>query len=227
MESVSMPLLANYAYSGMDLKKGSWLVINDDMGHDAVSFFSEEFTGLGGEMTEGAVFEATEMDLRNKISKVMENDPEFIIVLGRGAAMINACRQIRERDADIPIFGNTTMENDIIWEALGTLGDNIWYPKPYVDYESERYIRINGKFLESFGHEMNWLSVYGFSIANYLARGLKESKGDKYAMKEYLQNLNYPSIRGLLTMNEDSDVNVVNVICQRKNGKSIIVDINE
>ncbi|MCK4568770.1 MAG: ABC transporter substrate-binding protein [Bacteroidales bacterium] len=223
LESVIMPLMASYAYSGLEMRKGSWLVINDDMGADAVKFFSEKFAEEGGEMIKGEVFEASEMDLRNKINKVMANDPDFIIVIGRGSAMINACRQIRERDREIPILSNNTVDNDIVWEALGGNESNIWFPRPYTDLESIRYRKVNERFKEKYGHEMNWLNIYGVSIANYLTQGLRKSGGDKESMRNYLMTLNVPSLRGMLVMNESSDVNIPHEIFRRLDGKSIAV----
>jgi len=221
IESETMPLMASYAYSGLNLSKGSWLVVNDDMGRDAVAHFSTQFTKLGGEMISGQLFEISEMDLRNKISKVLDSDPEFIIVIGRGSAMINACRQIRERSMNLPIIGNNTMDNNNFWKALGTAGNNFWFPRPYTDYNSSGYIQANEQLKTKFGHEMNWLNLYGISIANYLAQGLTESSGDKEKVKAYLQNLKIQSIRGLLVMNKNGDVNTPHVVYRRKDGYSI------
>jgi len=137
LESEIMPMMASFTISQLGLEQGSSLVINDDMGVDAVHFFSVEFLKRGGRMLDGEVFEATDMDLRNKISKVMSENPDFIIVAGRGSAMINALRQIREYSSDIPIISNNTVDNTMVWEALKENGNNIWFPRPFTDYESK------------------------------------------------------------------------------------------
>lgn len=219
-----MPLLASFAYSGLELTKGSYLVVNDDMGNDAARFFKEKFNELGGEFEDGERFEPGDLDLRNKISKLMDEGPEFILVIGRGASMINACRQIRERDDNIPILGNNTLDNETVWDALGESGNNFWFPRPKLDFNSKRFVRANERYIEIYGQDMNWLNIYGFSIANYLARGLKESGGDKYLLKNYLKTLNVQSIRGKLVMNDAGDVDMPHIICERKNGQSIIID---
>ena len=151
---------------------------------------------------------------------IMQHDPEFILVIGRGSAMINACRQIRERDPEIIIFSNNTMDNERVWEALGDNANNILFPRPFVDLMSDRYVLANNKFTTSHGHEMNWLNIYGFSIANYLARGLKWSNGEKELMRDYLTTLDVESIRGNLKMAENHDVLVPNVIFRRSGGKN-------
>jgi branched-chain amino acid transport system substrate-binding protein len=221
LESEIMPLLASYAYDGLDLRRGSWLVINDDMGKDAVDFFSERFTELGGEMPGGEVFEPSELDLRNKINKVMDNDPDFIIVVGRGSAMINAIRQIRERAPELPIICNNTVDNEMVWTALGEDGDFIWYPRPYIDFSARLYNKANDRFKAKHGEDMNWLNIYGMSIVTYLVKGLRNSEGERESMREYLRTLDVPSIRGRLVMDENSDVNVPHVVYTRINGQSM------
>ena len=69
--------------------------------------------------------------------------------------------------------------------------------------------------------------MYGVSIANYLSRGLKETGGDREKMKEYLKNLKFKSIRGELIMDENHDVIVPHMICQRKDGVSVPVYVTE
>ncbi|MEN8223758.1 MAG: ABC transporter substrate-binding protein [Bacteroidota bacterium] len=227
LEMETMPLLASYAYSGMDLKKGSWLVVNDDMGTDVVKFFSDKFIEQGGEMTEGEVFDPTEMDLRNKINKIMEHGPEFIIVAGRGATMINAIRQLRERDMDIPVICNNTVDNDKVWQALGEKGNHILFPRPYTDFMSDRYMKVNERFRLKYGSDLNWLNTYGISIANYVTRGLIASGDSKEAMRDFLKTLNAQSIRGMLVMDANSDVKTPHTIFRRMNNVSTAVEINE
>jgi ABC-type branched-subunit amino acid transport system substrate-binding protein len=227
MESDIMPMMATYAYDGLDFRKGSYLVVNDDMGRDAVKYFFETFESLGGEMLEGSSFETSDMDFRNKINKVMDGDPQFILVAGRGSSMINACRQIRERYPELPIFGNNTIDNDMVWDALGESGNLFWFPRPFADLENKRYVRANQRFKDRHGYDINWLNLYGISMGNYVARGLQKSGGDKEAMKNYLKNLNVQSIRGNLVMNENRDVQISHMVCQRKDGENIVVEINE
>jgi len=221
LESVNMPLLAAYAYTEMGLGKGTYLVVNDDMGRDAVKFFSEAFTLLGGSIIPGEVFEAAEMDLRNKINKIVAFDPEFIIVIGRGSAMINALRQIRERDPDIPIFSNNTVDNEQIWEALHEKGNNIWFPRPFSNRQGDAVVKADNMFREKYGHGMNWLNIYGVSIGNYLVKGLKRTGGEKDSLRQYLEGLDVQTIRGRLVMNENHDVTGATEIFTRHKGETV------
>lgn len=221
LESDNMPMMASYVHDVLNLKKGSSLVINDDTGEEVVFYFTQAFTEKGGEMIEGEVFEAAEMDLRNKINKVMAEDPQFVIVVGRGSAMINAVRQIRERDQDIPIIGNNTFDNDQVWEALGDNAENCYFPRPYIDPNNGKFKKANERFFKLHGREMNWVNIYGVSTASYIVTGLRKTAGDPEKMREFLSNLNTQSIRGMLIMNENSDVLTPHEVFERTGGKSV------
>lgn len=224
LESGNMPLLASYVAKGLELKKGSYLVVNDETGEDVVKYFSDAFLSEGGEMLEGEVFEAGEMDLRNKVSKVMDDNPEFVIVVGRGSALINAVRQLREQDPDIVIVSNNMVDNEQVWKALSNNDENIYFPRPFIDLENDRYINASKRFLSEYGTEMSWWNAHGISIANYLARGLKESGGDPELLRDYLATLSAPTIRGVINMNENSDVITPHLVFKRSGGRSVPVN---
>ena len=95
--------------------------------------------------------------------------------------------------------------------------------KAFTDYESKLYKNANDRFRSKYGQDINWLNMYGMSIANYLAKGLKASEGDPESMRKYLQTLHVESIRGSLQMNEYGDVSMPHVVYHRKNGKSVPV----
>lgn len=222
-EAEIMPLLANYAFKEMGLDKASYLVVNDDMGEDAVKFFEKQFTELGGRMYDGEVFASSETDLRNKISKIMEDDPQLLIVMGRGSAMINACRQIRERHPDIPIFGNNTMDNDVFWEGIGNEAGDFYFPRHSIDHSGKRYLQANTAFRERYGYDLNHFNIYGLSIGNYLARGLEQSGGLQEKMRDFMKNLDIESVRGRLQMSEKHDVLARSVVVRRSKGLDEVV----
>ena len=86
------------------------------------------------------------------------------------------------------------------------------------------YQKVSEKFILKYGHEMNWLNIFGTSTASYLIHALKKTKGDKEALKEFLRNLDVQSIRGRLVMNENSDVIVPHLVYVRSGGQSIPVN---
>ena len=74
-----------------------------------------------------------------------------------------------------------------------------------------------------YGHEMNWLNIYGLTTASYLVKAFRKTAGDKEALRNYLATLDEPSLRGQLRMNENGDVVVDHIVHMRKNGESVPV----
>ncbi len=216
-EPVYMPLLANVAWKE-GYKKGSCLVINDDFGLDVRSYFTDAFETLGGEMDEGEVFEASEMNLRNKIISVTSSEPDFIVMAGRGAAMINGVRQIRDDYPNIPLFLPVSIDDEKIWKALGSAGNGIVFARINIEISNPGYIRANEYFNASKGRPMNWMNVYGYSIANYLCEGFYLHGCSADSMKNYLENLSLNSVRGKLMMDEKREVKTSLNIFRREHG---------
>ncbi len=221
LESTYMPVLAEFAYNKENFHHGAYLVINDDFGLDARHFFIERFMELGGLSINGEVFETTDLDMRNKVNKLLAMDPEFILLVGRGSAMINACRQIREVSKDIRIYSSSSINNKTIWQGLGSAGDGIVFPTIAVDEDTPGFIEVNEAFKSIYQQDMNWVNTYGYTIANYLTDGFTKAGKDKEALKSYLKNLDFISLRGHLLMNENSDVITPVDLYKRENGYSI------
>jgi ABC-type branched-subunit amino acid transport system substrate-binding protein len=135
--------------------------------------------------------------------------------------MINAIRQVREQDPDIPIIGGNTMDNELVWKALGAGSKHIYFPGPYIDTEVNLYKKASARFLEKFGHEINWCNIYGFTTANYLVKAFKHTYGDKAALRKFMENLNENSLRGNLRMTDNGDVDVNIVVRTRENGRTV------
>ncbi|MBU2651378.1 MAG: ABC transporter substrate-binding protein [Bacteroidetes bacterium] len=222
-EPVYMPMLARYA-ANLGLKKGSALVVNDDFGLDARYHFGQRFVSLGGNMDPGEVFDASDTDLRNKISSVLSSDPDFILVVGRGAAMINGIRQIREKNPDLPLFLPVSIDDDMIWNALGEAANGIIFARIDINSQHPGFLKVDSVFNETYGYNIKWMNIYGYSIACYLCRGFYENGCDPDSMRSYLETLDYSCLRGLIHMDASREVIAPLKIVRRFQGETIQVN---
>ena len=220
-ESHYMPIMANYAFNKAEYRFGTSLVINDDFGLDARKFFESSFRELGGTMDNGEVFDVSEMDHRTKINKLLSDNPDFVLIVGRGAAMINACRQIKEVDKDLPILTTVSINNKNIWDGLGDVANGIVFAEIDVNKNTEVYRMINNRSEEIYGQQLNWLNIYGYTTGKYLAEIIYKFGSDKEKIKTALKRLKVNSLRGNIYMNKNREVITPLVIQKHENGVNV------
>lgn len=227
LESNYMPLMADYSYNIADYRKGTSLVINDNFGLDAKKYFNVAFKEYGGSMLGGEVFDVSDMDHRTKINKILSENPDFVLVVGRGSAMINACRQIKEVDADMPILSTISINNRNIWKGLGKSGDGIVFAEITVDKNSQEYINANLRYENINGYPLNWINIYGYTIGKYLCGIFYTYGNNKDSIASALNRLNVSSIRGKLIMNSKREVITPLLVYKHVDGKNIPVNRKE
>jgi len=224
LESNYMPLIADYAFNDAGYRKGTSLVINDDFGLDAKMFFSDVFEEFGGSMFSGEVFDVSDMDHRTKINKILSENPDFVVVVGRGSAMINACRQIKDVNPDMPILSTVSINNKNIWKGLGKSGNGIVFAEIAVDRNNQEYVKANLMCKEIYGYPLNWVNIYGYTIGKYLSGILYKHGKNKDSIKSALDNLNVSSIRGQLIMNSEREVVTPLLVYKHENGINMPVN---
>lgn len=206
LESQLMPLLAYYIFSQKGLRKGSFLVVNDDFGHDSRDYFKNAFETLGGSFQSGAVFSEDELDLRSLVGKIIAQKPEFVLVVGRGAGMANAIRQIRELNPDVVICGSNSFDNQKIIESLGADAEGLIYANFSKTGQNMDYYEISERFIEKNQYRMNWVNMVGYSLGEYAAQSLVASAGEPKALISYLRQEDFQTIRGRLKVNQVNDM---------------------
>lgn len=221
LESQLMPLLAEYVFRTANLKTGSFLVVNDDFGHDSRKYFTQAFETLGGNITEGAVYSEDDLDFRNLVQKILVNKPQFMLVIGRGAGMANAIRQIREADPTMLICGSSSFDNDKIMASLGQDAEKLVFANFHRNTTSQAYAAADKLFNETYQQGMNWVNLLGFSLGEYVAEALIKCKGDAKEIMDYLRSNEFNTIRGKLTVNGNNDMLSGLSVFIRENAKNI------
>jgi len=210
--------LAKYVFETMKLKKGSYLIVNDDYGKDGAKIFKETFNKLGGQFLEGEYFTQTDLNMRNQINKVLKNKPEFLLIIGRDQALATVCKQIREVNKDVKIVGVNAFDASIVWESIGDAGEGIVFTSAFVDYENNPNAKkFKDDFFKVHNEIPSYVAVYGYTITKYL---FEKVGSDNQKIKNELERLNVSSIRGELKINGVRDIISPIGIYLRKEGKT-------
>ncbi len=223
MENQLMPLLAEYMFYNKGFRNGSFVVVNDDFGHDSRDYFKETFEQLGGTFEGGVVFNENDLDLRSLISKTLSSNPEFLLIVGRGAGMNSAVRQARELAPEAVICGSNSFDNEKAFESLGDMSDGIVFVNFFFDKQNIHYYEVSERFMLRYNQRMNWLNIVGYSLGEYSTEALIASGGTADKLMDYIRNTEMNTIRGTLRVNEFNDVISPISIFERRNNQSIQV----
>jgi len=217
------PLLAEYVYNKLNLKKGSYLVINDDFGRDGIIQFNQKLVELGGEPITGEHISQTENTSRNEILKILKQSPDYIYVIARDQLLISICNQIREMDKEIQIVGLNPFDTDVLWNAIGMNGEGIYFTSSYFSLdENEESKKFFNSYKERYNEEPNYTSIYGYTMMKYLLDIAKNAK-NKADIRNKLELLNTQSIRGNLVTNSNHDIISPIGLYKRENGKTMLI----
>ncbi len=223
IQSNLCPAIADYAYNKMSLKKGGFLVVNDDFGRDGIREFKKKFKQLGGSILTGEHFEQKQNDMKNQVYKVLEDKPDFIFMVGRDMSLVTCVKQIREVNKDVKIIGVIGFDSRTFWENIGQDGEGIVYSSSYVDYNDDSSKKFYNTFKQQFNKEPNYLNIYGYTIADYLTNSIASLTSEE-TLNQKLQNMDFNSIRGRLKANSDKDIISPIGIYKREGNKSILIE---
>lgn len=224
LENQLMPLLAEYLYKERGLSKGSYVVVNDDFGHDSRDYFKEAFEQYGGTFDGGVVFDENDLDLRSLIGKALSGKPQFLLIVGRGAGMNSAIRQAKELDPEVLICGSNSFDNEKVFESLGAESEGIVFVNFAFDKHSPHYYEVSERFLLRHKHPMNWLNIVGYSLGEYSIEALLASDGKPKEILNYIRHNPLNTIRGQLMLNETADVISPISVFERKNNQTIQIN---
>lgn len=221
------PILAEYIYEKMNLRKGVYIVINDDYGKDGIDQFADTFRKLGGEIIAGETFSQEGRSGRNEILKLLNQNPDFVFVIARDQLLITICNQIREINKNVQIVGVNAFDTDVVWDALGENGEGIVFTSGYFDVnnsDSDIMFFVEN-YRKKYSEKPNYTSIYGYSIMKYILNICETSK-DRNEIRDALETLETSSIRGDVKMLDNHDVDSPIGLYIRNGGNTTLVNHN-
>ena len=199
--------LAKYLVSKTTKRKGATFVVNDDYGLGGANAFKMEFEKSGGEILAEETFEMNERNMRNKILKLLNIEPEFVFLVGREQTIITAISQIRERDKDILIITSDAFDSPIVMKGVGGNAKGIVFASYHNNLESEKGKLFVNTFNKEFKRKPGIYAIDAFVAGNYILDLLKESGTNSKKLRNVFSTMQYTSqIKGKLKINEKRDV---------------------
>lgn len=148
---------------------------NSTYSNELVSYFLKLYKSNGGKITSLKAFSSyRRADLRQLTASILKTRPEAVLSIAAGADNAMLCQQLEIAHSKIPVFaGMWSMTDDLITFG-GRSVERILLPG-ILDGENEGYKIFRNKYLEKFGKEPTFSSVYSYEAAHVLFDALNNS----------------------------------------------------
>lgn len=202
-----VPPIAKYAYDTLKLRKAAYLVVNDDFGLDGYKAFKEAFERLGGQVVVGETFEQKDTDIRSQARKILDGKPDCVYIVGRNQSHALAIKQLRELGFTGRMLGGNGFDAEPTMKMVGSAGDGFVFASSYFDLDADESGRaLKAKYQKKYNELPEHVSVYGYTMGQYLCKALRDGKGDRDTVRQSLSTMEMGSVRGPLKMNPQRDV---------------------
>jgi branched-chain amino acid transport system substrate-binding protein len=222
-----MPPLADYALKDLKVSHAACIGFNTDFGRDGCQAFSGSFTKEGGQMPSTPEFVALDVsDVRPAILKVLASKPEAVVLILSAKPLGQAVKNLRELNYKGPIFGAIMFDSPEVWEAAGDAANDVFFPSVAFDLTRPDYKSFVSAYRDRFNNEdPDYVSIYGYTIGQYLLKAVKDANGDPTKIKDILKTLDTDSIRGRIRVQPTRDISSPLAIYKRMGGKNEFVRV--
>jgi branched-chain amino acid transport system substrate-binding protein len=219
-----MPPLAAYAAQDLKLRRATCIGFNSDFGRDGCQVFTDAFTQNGGQMSAGPELVALDVtDVRPAVLKALTSKPEAVVLTLSAKPLGQAVKNLRELGFKGPVFGAIMFDSPEVWESAGDAADGVFYPSVAFDTTRPDYQAFVSTYRGKFNEDPDYVSVYGYTIGQYVLRAVRSANGDPTRTKEILKTLNTESIRGQIRVQPTRDISSPLGIYKRSAGKNEFV----
>jgi ABC-type branched-subunit amino acid transport system substrate-binding protein len=137
-----------------------------------------------------------------------------------------AVKNLRELNYKGPIFGAIMFDSPEVWEAAGDAANDVFFPSVAFDLTRPDYKSFVSAYRARFNNEdPDYVSIYGYTIGQYLLKAVKDANGDPTKTKDILKTLDTDSIRGRIRVQPTRDISSPLAIYKRMGGKNEFVRV--
>lgn len=199
--------LAKYIIANTSKRKGATFVVNDDYGLGGAQSFVEKFEELGGNISSQETFAMDGRNMRNDVSKLLKNNPDFIFLVGREQTIISSINQIREQNESILIVTSDSFDSPNVLTSLGSNTQGVVYANYNNNLETKNGKILFSEFNTLFSREPGIYAIDSYIAGKYIIQLLEKSDNNSAILQEEFSKMIYDSqIKGELKVNSLRDV---------------------
>jgi len=218
------PPVAEYSFDVLSARRAATLVVNDDYGLDGARLFAKTFSEKGGTVELQETFTNQDTDLRDQLSRILDKGSDTIYTVGREQQLIAVVRQAREMGFKGNFVGVNAFDAPSVWSTLGPAAEGIVFAGVgAAETSKERSEQFEKTFEKRYARKPDWIALYGYSIGEYLAPIVSETKGNRDQVRTRLATLRAETLRGQTLMPPSRAIKMPVVVFKRQQGQNIPV----
>lgn len=209
--------LARFTRTTLGLSRGVVLYVNNAYGRGIRRTFTEEFTRLGGVVSEVDPYSEESPDVIAYLERISRSgNNQFVILAGNIAEGATVLHAMRDRGLTLPVLGGDGLDG---LEEQGTFANGVYVSTVYLPtINSDK----NRKFLEGYrtkfplGNPVDYSSAATYDIVYLLADALRRSGPDRRALRDAVAEIGrgtpaFEGLTGNIAFDENGDVPQLNI----------------
>ncbi|QEW20870.1 Leucine-, isoleucine-, valine-, threonine-, and alanine-binding protein precursor [Marinibacterium anthonyi] len=186
-QSQEQPLLADFAYNGLGMRKVAVLHLNTDWGTTAKNLFVENFEKLGGEVVAAEGYLPDEKDFRATLTRIKSAAPDGIMMESYYPDAALIARQLKDSGFDVPVLGVGSIYSPDFVKLAGDASEGVYttayFSPSFPRAEVQDFVK---SFEETYGHEPNSFNAMAYDTMNILAAVMRQYGTTREDIKEGL-----------------------------------------
>jgi len=220
-------VMADYAYDKLGLRNVAILYVNNDYGKGLNDVFNKEFLERGGKILTSQMFEQSEKDFRTQLTKIKENNPDAVYLVGYPREVPQCLKQMKELRLNVKVLSTVAFEDPHILEIAKDAAEEVIYPYPITPIEEDTALQVflTG-YLNKYNKEPGITCDVGYDAVNMIALAIElsgSSKGEDI-QKWLMMIKNYHGASGVIEFDKNGDVHKPIGIKTVKDGQFVWFD---
>lgn len=214
--------IADYMFNNLGLKTVSVINYQNSFGENYQRYFSEAFTGLGGEVLSVSETEVTETDFRTELAKIKNVNPDAIFAVEISKFMGIFIKQAKELSIGSQIVTYHEAEDQVVIDTAGLNAEGLILSSLDPENESQKVSDFEKRYQEQYNELPDPVVTNAYDSFMIQMMVYDRCNGETNCMVKELEKIsNYDGVSGRITINPDRSASKPTIFKIVKDGEFV------
>lgn len=172
------------------------IYLNDDYGVLFSKKLREESEKRGIVVKSFVSYEKEETDFKTEVQKLIENNPEAVIVAGYGKAIGFILKRLKEKGYENKIICTSLFNSPEVLEIAGDAASGVFYTDFAIDYSDSAVRNLTALYEKKFGRKIHPLSIFSYNDIFLLKKAIEKVGYNPSEISSFLLKLKKCKLAG-------------------------------